>query len=47
MGSVVVGLSVARAASLAPGGTIVLVAAGAFTATAAVDVGRRRGRPGA
>ena len=47
MGSVVVGLTVARAASLAPGGTIVLVAAGAFIATAAVDVGRRRGRPAA
>ena len=47
MGSVVVGLTVARAASLAPGGTIVLVAAGAFTGTAAVDVGRRRGRPAA
>jgi zinc transport system permease protein len=45
MGSVVVGLTVARAASLAPGGTIVLVAAGAFVATAAVDVSRRRGRP--
>lgn len=45
MGSVVVGLSVARGASLAPGGTIVLVAAGAFIATAAIDVGRRRGRP--
>ena len=45
MGSVLVGLTVARAASLAPGGTIVLVAAGAFVATAAVDVGRRRGRP--
>ena len=47
MGSVLVGLTVARAASLAPGGTIVLVAAGAFVATAAVDVGRRRGRPAA
>ncbi|HVL05869.1 MAG TPA: metal ABC transporter permease [Acidimicrobiales bacterium] len=45
MGSVVAGLSLARAASLAPGGTIVLVAAGAFVATAAVDLGRRRGRP--
>jgi zinc transport system permease protein len=45
MGSVVVGLTLARAASLAPGGTIVLVAAGAFTVTAAVDVSRRRGRP--
>ena len=44
-GSVVVGLTVARAASLAPGGTIVLVAAGAFTVTAAVDLSRRRGRP--
>jgi zinc transport system permease protein len=43
--SVVVGLTLARAASLAPGGTIVLVAAGAFTVTAAVDVSRRRGRP--
>lgn len=47
MGAVVVGLALARAASLAPGGTIVLVAAGAFMATAAVDVGRRRGRPAA
>ena len=46
-GSVVVGLTVARAASLAPGGTIVLVAAGAFIAPAAVDLGRRRGRPAA
>ncbi len=45
MGSVVIGLALARAASLAPGGTIVLIAAGAFTATAAVDLGRRRGRP--
>jgi zinc transport system permease protein len=47
MGSVLVGLAVARTASLAPGGTIVLVAAGAFVATAAVDLGRRRGRPAA
>jgi zinc transport system permease protein len=45
MASVVVGLTLARAASLAPGGTIVLVAAGAFIATAAVDLSRRRGRP--
>ena len=43
-GSVVVGLLLARAASLAPGGTIVLVAAGAFTVTSAVDLGRRRTR---
>ncbi|MDQ3640731.1 MAG: metal ABC transporter permease [Actinomycetota bacterium] len=44
LGSVVVGLTLARAAALAPGGTIVLVAAATFTATAAVDLGRRRGR---
>jgi zinc transport system permease protein len=44
IGSVVVGLVLARAASLAPGGTIVLVAAGAFTVTAALDLGRRRSR---
>jgi zinc transport system permease protein len=43
-GSVIVGLVLARAGSLAPGGTIVLVAAGAFTVTAAVDLGRRRTR---
>jgi len=43
-GSVVVGLTVARAASLAPGGTIVLVAAAAFTVTAIADLGRRRTR---
>jgi ABC-type Mn2+/Zn2+ transport system permease subunit len=41
-GSVVVGLVLARAGSLAPGGTIVLVAAAAFVLTAAVDLGRRR-----
>jgi zinc transport system permease protein len=45
VGSVTAGLALARAADLAPGGTIVLVAAGAFMATAAVDLGRRRGRP--
>lgn len=45
IGSVVAGLVVARAGALAPGGTIVLVAAGAFMVTAAVDVGRRRRRP--
>ena len=43
--SVVVGLVVARAGALAPGGTIVLVAAGTFTVTSAVDLGRRRHRP--
>jgi zinc transport system permease protein len=43
-GSVVLGLVLARAADLAPGGTIVLVAAAAFTLTAAADVGRRRRR---
>jgi zinc transport system permease protein len=43
-GSVVVGLVLARAGSLAPGGTIVLVAAAAFVVTAAVDVGRRHTR---
>jgi zinc transport system permease protein len=46
VGSVVVGLVVARAAGLAPGGTIVLVAAATFTVTAALDVGRRRLRVG-
>ncbi len=45
LGSVVAGLAVARAAALAPGGTIVLVAAATFTVTSAVDLGRRRGRP--
>lgn len=45
IGSVVAGLVVARAGALAPGGTIVLVAASAFMVTAAVDVGRRRRRP--
>jgi zinc transport system permease protein len=45
LGSVVAGLALARVASLAPGGTIVLVAAGAFTLTAAVDLGRRRSQP--
>ncbi len=44
VGSVILGLIVARAASLAPGGTIVLVAAVTFTVTAALDVGRRRHR---
>lgn len=42
--SVVVGLAAARAAGLAPGGTIVLVASGTFAVTAAVDLGRRRHR---
>jgi zinc transport system permease protein len=42
VGSVIVGLVVARAAALAPGGTIVLVAAATFTVTAALDLGRRR-----
>jgi zinc transport system permease protein len=42
VGSVVVGLAVARAGGVAPGGTIVLVAAGAFALTAAFDVGHRR-----
>ena len=44
LGSVVLGLGLARAAALAPGGTIVLVAAATFTITSAVDLGRRRGR---
>jgi zinc transport system permease protein len=44
LASVVVGLTVARAAALAPGGTIVLVAAVAFTVTSAVDLSRRRAR---
>jgi len=42
VGSVVVGLAVARTGGLAPGGTIVLVAAALFGATAAVEVSRRR-----
>jgi zinc transport system permease protein len=42
MGSVVVGLVVARAAGLAPGGTIVLVAAAAFSVAATTDLRRRR-----
>lgn len=41
VGSVTVGLVIARAAGLAPGGTMVLVAAAAFGLTVAVDVGRR------
>ncbi len=45
LGSVVVGLTVARAAALAPGGTIVLVAAAMFSVTAAFDLGRRRTGP--
>ncbi len=45
LGSVVVGLAVARAASLAPGGTIVLIASATFTVTAALDVGRRVAAP--
>jgi zinc transport system permease protein len=47
-GSVVVGLVAARLAGLAPGGTIVLVAAAAFAlASAVADLARRRaGRPG-
>ena len=44
VGSVVLGLAVARAGALAPGGTIVLVSSAAFAVTAAVDVGRRRAR---
>jgi zinc transport system permease protein len=44
MGSVVVGLVAARAAGLAPGGTIVLVASAAFGLTAALDLSRRRAR---
>jgi zinc transport system permease protein len=44
VGSVVVGLVLARAGGLAPGGTIVLVAAAAFGGTS-VAVGLRRGRP--
>lgn len=45
VGSVVLGLAVARAAGMAPGGTIVLVAAGVFALSAGFDVGRRRARP--
>lgn len=41
VGSVIVGLAIARAADLAPGGTIVLVAAATFAA-ASVFSGRRR-----
>jgi zinc transport system permease protein len=44
VGSVVIGLAAARAAGLAPGGTIVLVASGAFALTAVLDLGRRRAR---
>jgi len=47
VGSVVVGLAVARAGGLAPGGTIVLVASGAFALTAVFDIGRRRARASA
>ncbi|MFP5319980.1 MAG: metal ABC transporter permease [Acidimicrobiia bacterium] len=42
LGSVLVGLVAARAWGLAPGGTIVLVAAALFGVTAAVEVRRRR-----
>lgn len=45
VGSVVAGLVAARAGGLAPGGTIVLVAAALFAFTAAVDL-RRRLQPG-
>jgi len=45
VGSVVAGLVAARAGGLAPGGTIVLVAAAVFAFTAAVDL-RRRLQPG-
>ena len=41
-GSVVVGLAAARHWGLAPGATIVLVGAVAFTVTSAVAAGRRR-----
>jgi zinc transport system permease protein len=45
-GSSVAGLGAARHWALAPGGTIVLVAAGVFALTAVTDVvGRRQGRP--
>ena len=43
VGSVVVGLAVARAGDLAPGGTIVLVAAAAFAVASLATT--RRGRP--
>ncbi len=42
VGSVVIGLTVARAGGLAPGGTIVLVASGVFALTAAFDISGRR-----
>lgn len=45
VGAAVAGLAVARAAGLAPGGTIVLVASGAFALTAMLDLGRRRVSP--
>jgi zinc transport system permease protein len=41
LGSVLAGLTVAYYADLPPGGTIVLVAAGAFLATSAVEAARR------
>jgi zinc transport system permease protein len=44
MASVVAGLVLARVGGLAPGGTIVLVAAAAF-GIASLALGRRRGRP--
>lgn len=44
VGSVVVGLVVARIGGLAPGGTIVLVASALFGVTAAVEGARRRRR---
>ncbi len=44
VGSVVVGLAVARAGGLAPGGTIVLVASATFALTSTIDLGRRRVR---
>jgi ABC-type Mn2+/Zn2+ transport system permease subunit len=42
LASVFVGLSVSYYANLAPGGTIVLVAAGAFVLTSALDALRAR-----
>jgi zinc transport system permease protein len=44
-GSVVVGLTMARAADLAPGATIVLVAAAAFLGAAVLETTRLRPRP--
>ncbi len=43
--SVVAGLAAARIGGLAPGGTVVLVAAGLFAVAAAVEANRRRAAP--